>query len=111
MQAQPSVALPTGDYSARVGSVGWLAVLGNPVAVLGLLMVDYQSGGHAEMGSFDRGNMIWFLAFGLWGFGTGLGLLRAYAPGAGRVFRRLSFVGFLQLTASWNRGLFDYAGG
>ena len=78
MQAQPSVALPTGDYSARVGSVGWLAVIGNPVAVLGLLMVDYQSGGHGEMGSFYRGNMIWFVAFGLWGFGTGLGLLRAW---------------------------------
>ena len=78
MQAQPSVALPTGDYSARVGSVGWLAVIGNPVAVLGLLMVDYQSGGHGEMGSFYRGNIIWFVAFGLWGFGTGLGLLRAW---------------------------------
>jgi hypothetical protein len=68
----------TDDCSEKVRSVGWLAVAGNALAVLGLLLFDYQSGGHGEMGSFYRSNMVWFLGFAAWGFGTGLGLLRAW---------------------------------
>jgi hypothetical protein len=70
--------MPNGSCSGRVRSVGWLAVIGNSFAALGLLMFDYQSGGHGEMGSFYHSNMIWFLGFEAWGFGTGIGLLRAW---------------------------------
>jgi len=62
----------------RVKSVGWLAVVGNSFTALGLLMFDYQSGGHGEMGSFYHSNMIWFLSFAAWGCATGIGLLRAW---------------------------------
>ena len=69
--------MPTASCSGRVRSIGWLAVVGNSFAALSLLMFDYQSGGHGEMGSFYHSNMLWFLGFAAWGFGTGIGLLRA----------------------------------
>src|SRR5215472_12131619 len=70
--------MPNAICLGRVRSVGWLAVVGNSFAALGLLMFDYQSGGHGEMGSFYHSNMIWFLGFAAWGCGTGIGLLRAW---------------------------------
>ena len=69
---------PVCSCFGRVRSVGWLAVVGNSFAALALLMFDYQSGGHGEMGSFYRSNMIWFLGFAARGLGTGIGLLRAW---------------------------------
>ncbi len=70
--------MPYASCSGRVRSVGWLAVGGNAFAGLSVLMFDYQSGGHGEMGSFYHRNMIWFLGFAAWGLGTGVGLLRAW---------------------------------
>lgn len=70
--------MPTVDRSQLVKSVGWLAVVCSAWAAFGLLMFDYQSGGHGELGSFYHCNMIWFLSFAAWGFGTGIGLLRAW---------------------------------
>jgi hypothetical protein len=70
--------IPTADSSGLVRPIGWLAVVCSASAAFGLLMYDYQSGGHGEMGSFYYANSIWFLGFAAWGFGTGVGLLRAW---------------------------------
>ena len=70
--------ITTVDCSGRVRSIGWLAVVGNAFAALGLLMFEYQSGGHGEMGSFYHSYMIGFLGLAAWGVGTGTGLLRAW---------------------------------
>jgi len=70
--------MPNASGSGGVRSVGRLAVAGNSFAALSLLMFDFQSGGHGEMGSFYHSNMIWFLGFAAWGCGTGIGLLRAW---------------------------------
>ena len=100
--------MPNAFCSGKVRSVGWLAVVGNPFAVLGLLMFDYQSGGHGEMGSFYHSNMIWFLVFAAWGFGTGIGLLRAWRwaristlifSGCLAAFGILGVVAFLRMPA------------
>jgi hypothetical protein len=48
------------------------------IRCVALLMFDYQSGGHGEMGSFYHSNMIWFFGLAAWGFGTLIGLLRAW---------------------------------
>ena len=77
MQPNP-VMLPIGGCSATAKAVGRLAIVGGALAVLGVLMVDCQLGGHGEMGSFYYANTLWFLGFGGWGIGTGIGLLRAW---------------------------------
>jgi hypothetical protein len=100
--------MPNASCSGRVRSVGWLAVIANSFAALGLLMFDYQSGGHGEMGSFYHSNMIWFLVFAAWGFGTGIGLLRAWRwaristlifSGLLAAFSILGVVAFLRMPA------------
>ena len=73
-----SAVLPTADCSGTVKSVGWLAIVCNAFAAWGLLMYDYQTGGHGEMGSFYYANTFWFLGFAVWGVGTGIGLLQAW---------------------------------
>jgi len=70
--------MPTADCSQLVKSLGWFAIVGSALAAFGLLMFDYQTGGHGEMGSFYHYNLIWFLGFAAWSFGTGIGLLRAW---------------------------------
>lgn len=70
--------MPTVRCSAIVEAVGWLAIGGNASAALGLLLFDYQSGGHGEMGSFYHANMPWFLGFAAWGSATGIGLVRVW---------------------------------
>ena len=91
MHRNPVMMSPV-DCSGKVRSIGWLAVIVNAFAALGLLMEDYQSGGHGEMGSFYRGNMIWFLCFAAWGLVTGIGLLRAWRWAR---FSTLTFSGLL----------------
>jgi hypothetical protein len=66
------------DCSTKVKLMGRLAVACNAFTVFGILLVDYQSGGHGEMGSFYRANMVWILLFSSWGLATGIGLLRAW---------------------------------
>jgi hypothetical protein len=68
----------TVDFSGKVKATGLLSVAGNAFAVFGILMVDFQSGGHGEMGSFYYHNTLWILLFGGWGLATGIGLLRAW---------------------------------
>ncbi len=68
----------TVDFSGKVKATGRLAAACNAIAVLGILIIDLQSGGHGEMGSFYYHNTPWFLLFAGWGLGTGIGLLRAW---------------------------------
>src|SRR5215831_7599972 len=107
--------MPNAICLGRVRSVGWLAVVGNSFAALGLLMFDYQSGGHGEMGSFYHSNMIWFLGFAAWGCGTGIGLLRAWRwaristlifSGLLAAFGIVGVVALLRMTAATIPGAF-----
>jgi len=68
----------TVDYSPKVKLAGRLAVGCNAFTMFGILLVDYQSGGHGEMGSFYLANTVWILLFSGWGLATGIGLLRAW---------------------------------
>ena len=105
---QWNAVITTVDCFGRVRSIGWLAVVGNAFAALGLLMFEYQSGGHGEMGSFYHSNMIGFLGFAAWGVGTGTGLLRAWRwaristlifSGLLAAFGLLGVVAFLRMPA------------
>ena len=75
---------PTGtiDCSDKIRGIGRLAVGINAFMMLAVLVFDYQSGGHGEMGRFYRANLPWILMFSGWGVATGIGLR---ARGAGRV--------------------------
>ena len=66
------------DNSARVRNTGRLAVIGSGCIAFGILLFDFQSGGHGEMGSFYHRNLIWVLCFAGCGVATGIGLLRAW---------------------------------
>jgi hypothetical protein len=66
------------DCSRRIKGTGRLAIGGNAFAVFGILMFEYQTGGHGEMGSFYHDNIVWTLLFAAWGLATGIGLLRAW---------------------------------
>ena len=66
------------DYAAKIKVTGCLAMGCNAFAMFGVLLFDYQSGGHGEMGSFYHENLIWILLFSGWGLATGIGLLRAW---------------------------------
>lgn len=68
----------TVDFSGKVKATGRLAVACSAFAVFGILIIDLQSGGHGEMGSFYYDNTPWILLFAGWGLGTGIGLLRAW---------------------------------
>jgi hypothetical protein len=84
----------TVDYPAKVKSTGVLALSVNTLAMFGILLFDYQSGGHGEMGSFYHGIMPWVLLFGVWGAATGIGLLRAWR------WARISTLVFFALLAA-----------
>jgi hypothetical protein len=66
------------DYAAKVKGLGGFAVAANGFALFAVLLFDFQSGGHGEMGSFYHDNMLWILLFTGWGLATGVGLLRAW---------------------------------
>jgi hypothetical protein len=66
------------DCSARVKGLGGFAVAAIGFTLFAVLLFDYQSGGHGEMGSFYHDNMLWILLFTGWGLATGVGLLRAW---------------------------------
>jgi hypothetical protein len=66
------------DCAAKVKGLGAFAVVANGFTLFAVLMFDYQSGGHGEMGSFYHENMLWILLFTGWGLATGVGLLRAW---------------------------------
>jgi len=66
------------DFAAKITITGRLAVGCNAFAMFGVLLFDYQSGGHGEMGSFYHENLVWILLFSGWGLATGIGLLRAW---------------------------------
>lgn len=69
---------PTADCSPRVKLAGRFAIAGNGVAALSILLFDYQSGGHGEMGSFYHSILLWIFLFAGWGVATGIGLLQAW---------------------------------
>jgi len=77
MRLNPAITT-TVDCSAKVKLMGRLAVGCNAFVAFAVLLFDYQSGGHGEMGSFYRANMISILLFSGWGMTTGIGLLRAW---------------------------------
>ena len=77
MPLNPPVAT-TGACSAKVKLAGRLAVGCNAFTMFGILLFDYQSGGHGEMGSFYLANTVWILLFSGWGLATGIGLLRVW---------------------------------
>ena len=77
MSLSPPIAT-TPDCSAKVKLTGRLAIGCNAFTMFGILLFDYQSGGHGEMGSFYRANMLWILLLSGWGVATGIGLLRAW---------------------------------
>jgi len=66
------------DYAPKIKVTGRLAIGCNAFAMFGVLLFDYQSGGHGEMGSFYHENLVWILLFSGWGLATGIGLLRAW---------------------------------
>ena len=66
------------DCSETIRGIGCVAAWTNAIAAFGILLVDYQSGGHGEMGSFYQSETIWILLFTGWGVATGIGLLRAW---------------------------------
>jgi len=69
---------PSVDCAAKVKGSGSFAVAVNGFALFAVLLFDFQSGGHGEMGSFYHDNMLWILLFTGWGLATGVGLLRAW---------------------------------
>jgi len=77
MRLDPPITV-TVDCSAKVKVTGRLAIAANAFAAFAVLLFDYQSGGHGEMGSFYRANMVSILLFSGWGLATGIGLLRAW---------------------------------
>ncbi len=77
MRLNPAITT-TVDCSAKVKLTGRLAVGANAFVAFAVLLFDYQSGGHGEMGSFYRANMISILLFSGWGLATGIGLLRGW---------------------------------
>jgi hypothetical protein len=68
----------TVDCSEKIKLTGHLAVACNAFAAFGILVFDFQSGGHGEMGSFYHSIIGWVLLFAGWGVATGIGLLRAW---------------------------------
>ena len=66
------------DCSETIRGIGRVTAWTNALAAVGILLIDYQSGGHGEMGSFYQGETIWILLFTGWGVATGIGLLRAW---------------------------------
>jgi hypothetical protein len=66
------------NCSEKIRVIGRLAFGVNAFMMFAVLLFDYQSGGHGEMGSFYRANMVWILLFSGWGVATGIGLLRAW---------------------------------
>ncbi len=66
------------DCSETIRGIGCVTAWTNALAAFGILLIDYQSGGHGEMGSFYQGVTIWILLFTGWGVATGIGLLRAW---------------------------------
>ena len=66
------------DYFGKVKRTGWLAIICNVFAVFAIYLMESQSGGHGEMGSFYHDNMAWTLLFSAWGLATGIGLVRAW---------------------------------
>ena len=62
----------------RIKVTGVLAITCNAFAAFGILVFQFQSGGHGEMGSFYHDTMVWTLPFAGWGVATGIGLLRAW---------------------------------
>lgn len=98
------------QFSKRVKGIGLLAVWANAFPAFAVLLFDFQSGGHGEMGSFYRHYLIRILLFTGWGIATGIGLVRAWrwarfsalifsgflAAGGG-----VALVAFLRLPGSW----------
>lgn len=84
----------TVDYAGKVKSTGLLALSVNAFAMFAILLFDYQSGGHGEMGSFYHGILPGVLFFGVWGAATGIGLLRAWR------WARISTLVFFTLLAA-----------
>ena len=66
------------ECSDKIRVIGRLAVGINAFMMFGVLLFDFQSGGHGEMGSFYHANLPWILLFSGWGVATGLGLLQAW---------------------------------
>ncbi len=78
--AQPNLAITSAvACSSKVKTIGQLTILCNGFALFGILMFDYQSGGHGEMGSFYRGILPETLLFAGWGLATGIGLRRGWS--------------------------------
>ena len=77
MSLNPAIE-KTADYSAKIKETGRLAIGVNAFVAFAVLLFDYRSGGHGEMGSFYRANMVRILLFTSWGLATGVGLLRAW---------------------------------
>jgi len=68
----------TVDYFGKVRRTGHLAIISNAFAVFAIYSVEYQSGGHGEIGRFYHDTMVWAFLFSGWGLTTGIGLLRAW---------------------------------
>jgi len=66
------------ECTDKIRGIGRLAVGINVCMMFAILIFDYQSGGHGEMGSFYHANLPWILLFSGWGVATGIGLLRAW---------------------------------
>jgi hypothetical protein len=89
------------ECSDKIRVIGRLAVGINAFMMFGVLLFDFQSGGHGEMGSFYHANLPWILLFSGWGVATGLGLLRAWR------WARISALTFWGLLAA--AGLLGFA--
>ena len=66
------------QFSKRVKGIGRLALWANAFAAFAVLLFDFQSGGHGEMGSFYHHYLIRIVLFTGWGIATGVGLMQAW---------------------------------
>ena len=68
----------TVDRAAKVQATGLVTAAVNGFVMFAILLFEYQSGGHGEMGRFYHDNLVWTLLVTGRGLATGIVLLRAW---------------------------------
>jgi hypothetical protein len=66
------------DCSRTIKAAACFAIACDVFAALSIVVFDFQSGGHGEMGSFYHSILGWVLLFAGWGIVTGVGLIQAW---------------------------------